>query len=86
MYIGQIKPYSLEKYQWVAAHEFAHVLGIGDAYDKAISTESITNGGILEFGVQAADIRMLLRAWTMNCFQEWIESRPQMHIPGSLLR
>ena len=75
MYYGDSREggglYSFEDFKWVAAHEFGHILGVGDAYSSKNSTgaRSIFN----EFGteVQEDDITMVLNAWNTGKWQRW---------------
>jgi len=63
--------YSMSQFMWVSAHEFGHVLGVGDAYNSKNSTgvTSIYNG--FGTGVQAGDIAMVLKAWSTGKWQKW---------------
>lgn len=63
--------YTKNQYQWGAAHEFGHLLGVYDAYESNNSTDitSIYN----EFGtpVQPIDIEMVIKAWETGRTQYW---------------
>ena len=63
--------YTVDNFKWVAAHEFGHILGVGDMYinpDYA-GVKSIFNN----FGtpVYKRDIDMVLKAWNTGEWQAW---------------
>ena len=71
---------------WIAAHEFGHVLGIGDAY-PAVAGSPITDvyhnnirSIMNKFGThaQGIDIEMALKAYTTDTWQAWPEYVPPM--------
>ena len=67
--------YTIDQLGWVAAHEFGHAMGIGDAYKvqgwagNNVDLPSIMNG----FGTaaQGIDIRMVWQAYDLNSWQNY---------------
>ena len=63
--------YTVSQFKYASAHEFGHILGVGDAYNSKNSTNvtSVFN----KFGthVQEGDIAMVLNAWNSNKWQKW---------------
>jgi hypothetical protein len=72
MQIGYSSIYSLERYMWVSAHEFGHILGIGDMYGdySILNLDSIMSDNF-SISVQPRDIKMALIAWERNDWQPW---------------
>ncbi|MDR2572322.1 MAG: InlB B-repeat-containing protein [Oscillospiraceae bacterium] len=72
MNIGYSSIYSLEDFMWVSAHEFGHILGIGDMYGdySILNILSIMNDNF-SVSVQPRDIKMALIAWERNEWQTW---------------
>ena len=75
------KNYSLNQYVKVAAHEFGHVIGIGDAYDKGLkSTAEVPSGKFYISGdimgthgkVTPNNIEMMLEAYRTGIYQAFV--------------
>ena len=100
-YVGYIRLYTTEnkvqlspsEISWTAAHEFGHILGLGDAYGEGKRPEADSNSEILPDDimrvrggvVSANDIEMAWHAWQTNqyqSFQNW-NSRPGRWKPGA---
>jgi RHS repeat-associated protein len=62
---------TVSDFRWTAAHEFGHILGVGDAYNSQNSTGVTSIMNKRGVGVQAGDIVMVLNAWNTSKFQNW---------------
>jgi len=87
MYAGLSKRYTAGQYTKVAAHEFGHVLGLGDQYGKGapITAEcpggtKYVNGDIMgaHGQVTANNIEMFLEAYRTGWYQAYVNSRPEV--------
>ena len=63
--------YSATKFIWTAAHEFIHILGVGDAYPNNPDLPTIANGPHGKYNVQNIDIEMILEASITGKWQDW---------------
>ena len=91
---GNKKPYREEytvtRYKDTAAHEFGHVLGLGDAYDVSWhSAANATTGEVPQNDMMRSngtvtpnDIEMLLYAWQLNTWQEYVDSNRYAKSPA----
>jgi hypothetical protein len=66
---------TISQFKYVSAHEFGHMLGIGDAYNgtNAMSNPLYANDLMMvQMGVTSeTDIYMVLEAWRINQYQLW---------------
>jgi len=83
MYGGLKGPYTANQYAKVSAHEFGHVLGLGDAYRKGIpSTAECPQGEYYMEGdimgthgyVTPNNIEMMLEAYRTGQYQAYVNS------------
>jgi len=83
MYIGLGGRYTANQYVKVSAHEFGHVLGLGDLYGKGVaSTQECPHGKQYVSGdimgthgaVTPNNIEMMLEAYTANTYQAYVNS------------
>jgi hypothetical protein len=81
MYGGLRSPYARNQFVKVAAHEFGHVLGLGDQYGKGLkSTPEVPEGAFYASGdmmgthgkVTPNNIEMLLEAYTTGRYQAYV--------------
>jgi RHS repeat-associated protein len=65
--------YSADQFRWVSAHEFGHLLGVADMYTNTDykGVESIFNGYMGQYDLQARDIQKVLDAWSSGSWQTW---------------
>ena len=63
--------YDIEQFKWVAAHEFGHILGVGDAYTSRKSKDVISIYNVFGTELQEIDIEKVLTAWETGRFQKW---------------
>jgi hypothetical protein len=76
MYAGYLNSsaYCSVAFRWVAAHEFGHILGVGDAYNRTTGEprprlDSVFNAFMTP--VQPGDMVKALNAWNQNRWQWW---------------
>lgn len=82
--------YTVTRYKDTAAHEFGHVLGLGDAYDVSWhSAANATTGEVPQNDMMRSngtvtpnDIEMLLYAWQLNTWQEYVDSNRYVKSPA----
>jgi len=81
--LSRNKPYTANQYIKVSAHEFGHVLGLGDLYGKGVTfTKECPSGKKYEKGdimgahgnVTANNIEMFLEAYRTNRYQAYVNS------------
>ena len=63
--------YTADQFKWVSAHEFGHILGVGDAYNSKNSTGVTSIFNEFGTGVQPGDIAKVLNAWSTKKWQSW---------------
>jgi len=63
--------YASDQFKWVAAHEFGHLLGVGDAYSSKNSTGVTSIFNNFGTSVQAGDISKVLKAQSTGKWQKW---------------
>ena len=65
--------YTADDFKWVSAHEFGHILGVGDMYTNPNYTGimSIFNGYVGDWNVQGIDITKVLDAKKIKRWQKW---------------
>jgi len=71
--------YTLSEFVWVSAHEFGHIMGVDDTWDRnhPERTDPTRHANVTSmfnaFGtsVQERDIRMVLRAWDTGTWRTW---------------
>jgi hypothetical protein len=63
--------YTSDQFKWVSAHEFGHILGVGDAYNSKNSTGVTSIFNVFGTCVQQGDIDKVLAAWSTNKWQKW---------------
>ena len=87
MYNGLGKRYTANQYIKVSAHEFGHVLGLGDQYGKSAPTTAECPGGTkyvkgdimgAHGNVTANNIEMFLEAYRTNRYQAYVNSGPEV--------
>ena len=75
MFVGDSRgagaAYLAADYQWVAAHEFFHTLGVGDLYNTGIPIQTTSISSRFGTAVSENDIRLVLRAWNVGQWQNW---------------
>ncbi len=71
--------YDVHEYMKTAAHEFGHVFGLGDAYNVGWHEEAVQNAEVDYTDIMRTnkivspnDIEMLLEAWKLNEWQEFV--------------
>jgi len=83
MFSGISKRYTANQYIKTAAHEFGHVLGLGDLYNKGVApTKECPGGAKYDKGdimgahgrVTANNIEMFLEAYKTNRYQAYVNS------------
>jgi len=65
------KIYTATEFEWVSAHEFGHILGVGDAYNSQNSTGVKSIYQAFGTGVQPGDISKVLQAQSTGQWQIW---------------
>ena len=87
MYRGISGNYTANQYIKVAAHEFGHVLGLGDLHGKGVApTQECPQGRHYEHGdmmgshgeVTSNNIEMMLEAYTTGWYQAYVNSGPEV--------
>jgi len=63
--------YSNAKFQWVAAHEFGHLLGVRDNYTCPASKQVKSIMNVFGTNVQNIDVEKVLLAFSKNKLQGW---------------
>lgn len=63
--------YTVEEYQWVAVHEFGHLLGVRDAYNSKEEDKIVSIYNKFWTEVQENDIKKVLTAWDTGKMQIW---------------
>jgi len=63
--------YTADQFMWVSAHEFGHILGVGDAYNSNNSTGVTSIFNAFGTSVQQGDIAKVLSAWNTKKWQNW---------------
>jgi len=83
MYNGLSKRYTANQYIKVSAHEFGHVLGLGDLYGKGLASTSECPGGTKYASgdimgahghVTPNNIEMFIEAYRTNRYQAYVNS------------
>ena len=59
------------QFMWISAHEFGHILGVGDAYPNNPGLATIMNEPPFIYDVQRDDITKVLQAQSTGTWQTW---------------
>lgn len=63
--------YTASQFKYTSAHEFGHILGVGDAYNSENKENIISIFNVFGTRVQEGDITKVLNAWNSNKWQTW---------------